>query len=97
MLVFDYNRAMAQVRELRAIAADMTRSRTLENAINGARGAWQGPTADRFQAKCGALSELIRNEAANINSVADSLEATAIRIEEAERAAVSALTGGVAN
>ena len=96
MLVFDYNKAMAQVRELRAIAADMLRSQTLSNAIEGAKNAWQGQTADSFLEKCMALDVLIRKEAKSIADVADSLERTARIIDEAERAALNVLTGGLA-
>ena len=94
MLVFDYNRAMAQVRELRAIASDMLRSQALSNAMTNANSAWQGRTADQFQMKCNRLAQLVRDEANNILSVADSLENSARIIEETERAAIGIITGG---
>ena len=97
MIIFDYKRAMEQVRELRAIASEMQRSRSLENAINGAGSSWQGQTANQFRNKCTSLADMIRKEANNIMSIADSLEQAARIIDEAERAAIAALSGGAAN
>ena len=97
MIVFDYNKAMAQVRELRQIASDMnkTKNGTLAEAISGARTGWQGSNGDTFNNKCSTLNNLISNEVNNINSVANSLERTAIIIDRTEREAVRIATMGI--
>lgn len=92
MLKFDYNKAMTQVRELRVIADEMSRDRTLENAINKVKASWEGSTSKTFQGKCEQLSGLIQKEVANIRSIATSLERTAKAIAEAERKAIETLT-----
>jgi uncharacterized protein YukE len=95
MIVFDYNKAMAQVRALRAVAADMRKSQTLDSAVDGARAAWQGGTAEQFQQKCRALLALILREAKAVEQVADSLAHTAKVIDDAEREAARILTAGL--
>jgi len=89
MLVFDFNKAMAQVSELRKIANDMliTSNHPLAEAVGNIRAGWQGPTSQQFIKKCNDLRELVEKEAANIRQVADSLESSANTIEAAERAA----------
>ena len=83
MASFDYERAMAQARELRAIASEMLLSRTLMNAINGAETSWQGAAADHFQIKCGELTETIRSEANKILIIAGDLEKAATAADQA--------------
>ena len=92
MLIFDFNKAMAQVKELRQIASSMKNmnNQTLANAISGVQGAWDGQTSQQFLKKCNELKELIAKEAKNIDQVADSLEHSARIIEAAERAAAEA-------
>ena len=51
MLSFDYNKAMAQVRELRAIADEMEKNKKLENAIEKLRTAWEGQASNDFREK----------------------------------------------
>jgi len=87
MLKFDYNKAKAQVRELRAIADDMEKNKSLTNAIDKIKGSWEGKASNDFQAKCNDLASLIKNEVANIRSIANSLEQSANAIANAEREA----------
>ena len=96
MLVFDYNKAIAQVRELRSIAVDMQnlRNRMLADAIQNMKASWKGPTSDLFHSKCEKFAGIINTEINNIRSIADNLELTSKTIEAAERAAVSKLVGG---
>ena len=89
MLVFDYDKAMAQVRELRSIAGEMQKSQALANAAQSANASWQGRTSDMFQATCRQLEEMVAKEADNIGKVADSLERSAYLIDAAERAAAA--------
>ena len=91
MLKFDYNRATAQVRELRAIADEMERNKALENAINKVKRAWEGKVSNDFQRKCMELAELVRKEVANIRNIANSLEQSAKAIAEAEKKAQDVL------
>ena len=93
MLVFNYNKAMAQVSELRRIASDMTNTnnRNMAKAISCLQSGWQGQTAQQFLKKCNDLKELIEKEATKIRKVADSLEHTARTVEAAERAAAEAV------
>ena len=97
MLVFDFNKAMAQVNELRQIASDMNRMKNsvLAEAISGVQAGWQGQTAQQFLSKCNNLKELIVKEVRNIETVADSLERTAKIIEAAEREAIRIATTGL--
>jgi len=87
MLKFDYNKAIAQVRELRAIADDMERNKSLANAIEKIKGSWEGKASNDFQKKCNELAVLIKKEVANIRSIADNLEKSAKSVAEAERKA----------
>ena len=87
MLKFDYNRATAQVRELRAIADEMERSKVLENAIEKVKRAWEGKVSNDFRRKCMELADLVRKEVANIRNIANSLEQSAKAIAEAEKKA----------
>ena len=101
MLVFDYNKAMRLVRELRQIATDMNNLKNgmLSQAIGGVQGGWQGETAQQFITKCNRLSSLISGEVNNIRNVANSLETTSDAIDKAEREAAEklahVLTGGL--
>jgi len=83
---------MAQVQELRAIADEMSKNKTLTNAMTKAKSAWQGQTSDQFQQKCRELAGLISKEVTNIRKIADSLETSARAIAEAEQKAVEALS-----
>jgi len=87
MLRFDYNRAKAQVRELRAIADDMERNKALANAVDKVRSSWEGKVSNDFQQKCTQLADLVKREVANIRSIANALEKSANKIAEAERRA----------
>jgi len=91
MLKFDHNRATAQVRELRAIADEMERSRILDNAIEKVRSSWEGKVSNDFQRKCSELSGLIKREIANIRNIAASLEKSAKAIADAEKKAQDVL------
>jgi len=92
MLSFDYNKAMAQVRELRAIADEMEKNKKLENAIEKLRTAWEGQASNDFREKCRQLAELIRNEVKNIRDIANGLEKSAKAIADAEKEAQSVLS-----
>jgi len=92
MLKFDHNRAMAQVRELRAIADEMERNKTLDNAIEKLRRAWEGKVSDDFRRKCLELAELVRKEVTNIRSIATALEQSAKAIADAEKKAQDVLS-----
>ena len=101
MIVFDYNKAMGLVLELRQIAAELNNIKNgdLANAISGVQGGWQGNTSERFLGKCDELYDLIANEIININNVANSLERTSNDIDRTEREAADAfkhfITGGI--
>ena len=86
MLIFDYTKAMAQVKELRLIASDMSKMRNsvLNNAINGVQNGWQGQTATEFLKKCDELNSIVLKEIGNIEKLADSLEHTSNAIQQAE-------------
>jgi len=88
-LTFNYNSAIAQVRELRDIARQMRTlsSQSLESAITGAGNSWKGQSATRFLAKCRELKSQAETEANSIDAVANSLERSANAIAEAERRA----------
>ena len=87
MLKFDYDRAMAQARELRAIADEMERSKALENAIEKVKMSWEGKVSNDFQRKCRELANLIKKEITNIRKIATSLEQSSKAISEAEKKA----------
>jgi len=91
MLKFDYNRAKAQVRELRAIADEMEKNKALENAIGKVKSAWEGKVSNDFQRKCSELAGLVRKEVANIRNIANSLEQSAKAIADAEKKAQEVL------
>ena len=93
MILFDYQKAMAQVRELRQIAGDMRRlhSQTLTEIKSGVDNGWKGETGQRFLAKCAQLQGRIEKEANTISQLADSLENTANQIAKEERAAAEML------
>ena len=93
MIRFDFNGAMAQVRELRDISAGMQKMKggTLAAAKYGIQGAWKGAVSQQFIRKCEDLDVLIGKEAKNISQLASSLEHSARVIEAAERAAELAL------
>ena len=91
MLKFDYNKAKAQVRELRAIADDMERNKSLSNAIEKIKGSWEGRASTDFQNKCNELAILIKKEITNIRNIANDLEKSANAIAEAERKAQETL------
>jgi len=91
MLSFDYNRAMAQVRELRAIADEMERNKKLDNAMEKLKTAWEGQASNDFRVKCENLAELIRNEVKNIRDIANGLERSAKAISDAEKEAQNVL------
>jgi uncharacterized protein YukE len=92
MLKFDHNRAMAQVRELRAIADEMERNKTLENAVEKVRRAWEGKVSNDFRRKCTELAELVKREITNIRNIANSLEQSAKAIADAEKKAQDVLS-----
>ena len=91
MLNFDYNRAMSQVRELRAIADEMEKNKKLSNAMDKLKTAWEGQASKDFQKKCEDLAQLIRNEVKNIRDIANGLEKSAKAISEAEKEAQAVL------
>jgi uncharacterized protein YukE len=92
MLKFDYNKAKAQVQELRAIADDMEQNKTLASAIEKVNGSWEGEVSKNFLQKCSLLTDLIKKEIINIRAVANSLETSAKAIADAEKKAEEALT-----
>jgi len=87
MLVFDYNRAMAQVRELRSIADGMEKNPRLAEAMDKVRSGWEGQSSKDFQSKIAQLQELVTNEVKHIRDIANGLEQSAKNIAEAERLA----------
>ena len=91
MLRFDYSRAKAQVRELRAIADDMERNKALANAVDKLKSSWEGRVSNNFQQKCAQLADLVKKEVTNIRNIANALEKSANEIAEAERRAQEAL------
>jgi uncharacterized protein YukE len=91
MLKFDHSRAKAQVQELRAIADEMERNKTLDNATEKLRRAWEGKVSDDFRRKCLELAELVRKEVTNIRNIATALEQSAKTIADAEKKAQNVL------
>ena len=93
MILFDYSKAMAQVRELRRIAEDMARMRTqkLNTTIEGIHNSWKGQTSKSFLVKCDELGANIDKEVQNIRQVADLLENKANIIEREEKEAARIL------
>jgi len=93
MLVFDYQKTMAQVRQLRQIADDLRKmhSQAMAEVISGVESAWKGETGRAYLAKCVDLSAQIEKEAANISKLADTLESTATAISQEEKAAAETI------
>ena len=85
MQKLDLNRVMVQVRELREIADEMSRNRSLSNAMSRVRTSWEGQTSNQFQRKCDDIAVLINNEITNIRAIANSLESNARAIADAEK------------
>ena len=91
MLQFDYDKAKMQVRELRSIADDMEKNKSLASAIEKIKSSWEGKASSDFQLKCNELANLIKSEVVNIRNIADSLEQSANAIAKAEREAQDAI------
>jgi uncharacterized protein YukE len=93
VLIFDYHKAMAQVRELRQIAGELQsmQNKTLAEAIYSIDASWKGRTGQSFLAKCAELRTRIEKEAIDITKIADSLEANANLIAKEEREAARVL------
>jgi len=94
MLVFDYDKAMAQVRELRQIAGEMARTREQKmcEAIDCVRGSWKGLTGQLFVLKCADLEARIDKEVRNIRMIADDLEIKANMVAQQESEASMMIT-----
>ena len=97
MLLFDYDKAMYLVKELRQIAVyiDDLKASLLTNAIIIAQRGWEGQTADLFLKKCDSLKNLITSESNQITTIANSLESTAKIIDRAESTAKNILKLGL--
>jgi uncharacterized protein YukE len=85
MQKLDLNRVLVQVRELRAIADELSRNRSLANAMSRVRTSWEGQTSEQFRRRCDDITVLINNEVTNIRAIANSLESNARAIADAER------------
>ena len=94
MLVFDYSRVMAQVRELRAIADAMEKNTKLSEAMDKVKAAWEGQSSKDFQNKIIQLQQLVSNEIKHIRDIANGLEKSAKVIAENEKVATGTLTSG---
>ena len=92
MIVFDFDKATRQIRELRQIADDMSAmsSQKLGAAVSCVETSWKGRTGQLFLEKCADIESRIKKEAACLRSLADRFESTARSIEEAERQAEAA-------
>ena len=97
MLVFDYNRVMSQVRELRAVADEMEKNSKLSEAMDKVKAAWEGQSSKDFQNKIAQLMEVVRNEVKHIRDIANGLEASAKAIADAEKKAQETLSTNTGN
>ena len=93
MLVFDYQKSMVQVSQLRQIADELRKmqSNELAEAISSIGASWKGETAQKFLTKCNGFRIQIEKEALNVSNIADSLEATANMIAKEESQAATQL------
>ena len=83
MLYIDYDKEMAQVRELRQIADEMARIRNqkLGCAVDDIRSNWKGSVGMGFLAKCDDFGSGIDKEVKSLRLLADHMEAEANRKE----------------
>jgi len=92
MLKFDFNKAKAQVRELRSIADGMEKNKKLADAIEKIKNAWEGQAAKDFIAKSEELRNLVASEITHIRNLARNIELSANAIADAEKKAQEILT-----
>ena len=93
MLVFDYQKTMAQVSQLRQIADELRKmqSNKLAEVISSIDASWKGETAQKFLTKCNVFRIQIEKEALNVNNIADNLESMANLIAKEETKAATQL------
>jgi uncharacterized protein YukE len=90
MVNFDYNRVMAQVRELREISAcmqDMKNHAYLE-VVNDVQKAWKGDASKLFMGVCSDAATQIEKEANNILNIVAELEKAAEHMRQTEITAI---------
>ena len=85
MQELDINNAMAQVRELRAIADMLVKSTKLQEARDRLTAGWEGQAAKEFSNKCHDIDVLLKNEVANIKDIANRLEIISKEIADADK------------
>ncbi|MBR1691922.1 MAG: WXG100 family type VII secretion target [Lachnospiraceae bacterium] len=85
-IMFNYRKAMDQVKALNAIAADLKKigNNSLSDCMNQVKKSWKGDNADAYVGKGNQLKQKVTKSSDNVSKVAGTLSSMAARIKDAE-------------